>query len=111
MLMQQKTFIPNRSLLSKLQEIGVPLERAMTALFYTENRSVGLAINWLLEDRDSDTAADENVEGFREACDGHQGRNVVITRGMMEEKDDSDMEEELELVLVLLVNKSLNLSA
>ena len=113
MLMQQKTFIPNRSLLSKLEEIGVPLEGARRALFYTGNRSVGLAINWLMEDRDLDTPLEEDMDAIRESCDGHQGRNVVITREMMgeEEEDDSDMEEDMELMLVLLVNKSLNLSA
>ena len=113
MLMQQKTFIPNRSLLSKLEEIGVPLEGARRALFYTGNRSVGLAINWLMEDRDLDTPVEEDIEAIGESFDGHQGRNVVITREIMgeEEDDDSDMEEDMELMLVLLVNKSLNLSA
>ena len=67
MLMQQMTFIPNRSLISKLQDIiGVPLEMARRALFYTGNFSVRLAINWLKEDRDLDTPVEEEIDAMRE---------------------------------------------
>ena len=66
-----------------------------------------------MEDRDLVTPIKEEIDAIRKSFDGHQGRNGVIAKEMMrgEEGDDSDMEVDIELMLVLFVKKSLNLSA
>ena len=99
-LLRQETFIPNNVLLSKLMEIGVSVEVARRALFYTGNCSVTLAVNWLM---------DENRVMVMQNED--QGRMFSMSREMMREEEDSDMEEEIEIALMLLVNKSLNMSS
>ena len=77
-------FIPNPGLLSQMMEIGLPMEEASRCLYFTGNCSVIMALDWL-EDHS----------------------NMVIT-----EHDESyslDMEEEM--MLILVVNTSLNLSS
>merc|ERR1719347_1522968 len=90
-LLRQETFNANDDLISKLMEMGVTPNMARLALFHSGNRSVELALQWLLENR--------NLAII------DQGINDLI-----EEEYDSDMDR-METTLLLLVNKSLNLSS
>merc|ERR1719233_2150889 len=88
-LLRQETFNPNPVFLCKLVEMGVSPEMAKRALFSIGNCSVEMALQWLLEYTDYGVV--------------EQGVNQ-----MMEEEEDSYIEEMM--VLMLLVNESLGMS-
>ena len=100
-------------MLSNLLELDVPLEGARRALFYTSNSSTMAALDWLSEEeRDMVTPVEEEIEMLREAFleNPARGNVVFVGGGMYHEVDSDSMEEEMEFVLMLVVNTSLNLT-
>ena len=88
------------------------MEVARRALFFTGNCSAQLAVSWLMdENRVMSMHNVDEMDAAKEAFDKDPGRNFGMTREMLQEEEDSDMEEEIEITLMLLVNKSLNMSS
>ena len=111
-LLWRQPFVPNPEIFTELLEIGVPIEGAKRALFYTGNYSLDMAIGWLQEgEQDLETPVEEDIESFKEIL------RHDIENGSMSEleltndvRDISDICEELEISLVMVVNQSIRLT-
>jgi len=110
-LLWQQSFIPNHEVLMELLEIGVPLEGAKRALFYTGNCSLDMALRWLKDgEQDLETPVEEEIESIKEML------RYNIENGSMSElmqdvsSDISDVCEELEISLVIVINHFIGLT-
>lgn len=104
----QDIFTPNPLLLHQMREQGIPLSLAKEALFRTGNcaEKMDLAMQWIMEVNQDNLIRNSALV---------EGGNVIIGQ-MVEEEDDSEMESEdsdmeSDMMLMLLVNESLNLSS
>jgi len=82
---------------------------ASRGLFFTGNCSVRMALDWLEDENGEMEPTEEEIEAFRDY--GHPQSNMVLMREIMEHDDESDsLDMEEEMMLMLVVNTSLNLS-